>query len=66
MADDSVLDEIQENTKEAGQRLRASLNLLRSQGLLNDGNYRELTTRLSTALAMVEASYMEARRRREM
>ena len=66
MADDSVLDEIQDNTKEAGQRLRASLNLLRSQGLLDDGNYRELVTRLSTALAMTEAAYLEARRRREM
>ncbi len=66
MADDSVLDEIQDNAREAGQRLRASLNLLRSQGLLNDGNYRELTTRLSTALAMTEAAYLEARRRREM
>jgi len=66
MADDSVLDEIQDNTKEAGQRLRASLNLMRSQGMLDDNNYRELVTRLSTALAMTEAAYLEARRRREM
>ena len=66
MADDSVLDEIQDNTREAGQRLRASLNLLRSQGMLDDANYRELTTRLSTALAMIEAAYLEARRKREM
>ena len=66
MADDSVLDEIQDNARETGQRLRASLNLLRSQGLLNDGNYRELITRLSTALGMTEAAYLEARRRREM
>jgi hypothetical protein len=29
-------------------------------------DYRELITRLSTSLAMVEASYLEARRRREM
>jgi hypothetical protein len=64
--EDSVLDEIQDNTKEAGQRLRASLNLMRSQGMLDDGNYRELVTRLSTALAMTEAAYLEARRRREM
>jgi hypothetical protein len=64
--EDSVLDEIQNNTKEAGQRLRASLNLMRSQGMLDDGNYRELTTRLSTALAMTEAAYLGARRRREM
>jgi ribosomal protein L19E len=66
MADESVLDEIQENTREAGQRLRASLNLMRSQGMLDDANYRELFTRLSTALAMTEATYLEARRRREM
>ena len=66
MADDSVLDEIQDNTREAGQRLRASLNLMRSQGMLDDGNYRELVIRLSTALAMTEAAYLEARRRREM
>jgi hypothetical protein len=64
--EDTVLEEIQDNTKEAGQRLRASLNLMRSQGMLDDGNYRELTTRLSTALAVTEAAYLEARRRREM
>ena len=66
MADDSVLDEIQDNTREAGQRLRASLNLMRSQSMMDDANYRELITRLSTALAMTEAAYLEARRRREM
>jgi hypothetical protein len=66
MADESVLDEIQENTREAGQKLRASLNLMRSQGMLDDANYRELFTRLSTALAMTEATYLDARRRREM
>lgn len=66
MTDESVLDEIQDNTREAGQRLRASLNLLRSQGLLDDADHRELVTRLTVAVAMVESSYMEARRRREM
>jgi hypothetical protein len=63
MADGAVLDEIQENTKEAGQRLGASLSLLRSQGKLDDADYRELVSRLRTSLAMVEAAYMEARRR---
>lgn len=63
MADDGVLDEIQDNTKEAGQRLRASLSLLRSQGMIDDADYRELVSRLSTSLAMVEAAYLEARRR---
>ena len=66
MADDSVLDEIQDNTREAGQRLRASLNLMRSQAILDDSNFRELAARLSTALAMTEAAYLEARRRSEM
>jgi len=63
MADDELLDEIQDNTREAGQRLRASFNLLRSQGKLDDANYRDLVMRLSTALAMVEAAYLEARRK---
>jgi hypothetical protein len=63
MAEDSLLDEIQENTKEAGQMLRASLSLLRSQGMIDDADYRELVSRLSTSLAMVEAAYMETRRR---
>jgi hypothetical protein len=63
MADEAVLDEIQDHTREAGQRLRASLSLLRSQGMIDDADYRELVSRLSTSLAMVEAAYMEARRR---
>jgi hypothetical protein len=63
MDDEAVLVKIQDNTKEAGQRLRASLSLLRSQGMLDDADYRELASRLSTSLAMVEAAYMEARRR---
>ena len=66
MADDSVLDEIQDNTREAGQRLRASLNLMHSRGMLDDHNYRELETRLTVALAMVEGVYSEARRRKDM
>jgi hypothetical protein len=63
MADDSVLDEIQDNTKEAGLRLRASLSLLHSQGMIDEADYRELALRLRSSLAMVEAAYMEARRR---
>ena len=63
MADDSVLDEIQANTKEAGQMLRASLSLLHSQGIIDDADYCELALCLRTSLALVEAAYMEARRR---
>src|SRR3712207_5561389 len=48
--DEGVLDEIQDNTREAGQRLRASLNLMRSQHMTEDGNYDDLATRLRTAL----------------
>ena len=66
MTDDSVLEEIQDNAREAAQRLRASLNLMRSQGMTEDGNYADLTTRLRTALAMVEAAYVEAKRRKDM
>ena len=63
MADEAVLDEIQDNTMEAGLRLRASLSLLHSQGMTDDVDYRELVSCLRTSLAMVEAAYMEARRR---
>jgi hypothetical protein len=63
MADYAVLDEIQDNTKEAGLRLRASLTLLHSQGMIDDNDYHELTLCLRTCLAMVDAAYMEARRR---
>jgi hypothetical protein len=63
MADYAVLDEIQEHTKEAGLRLRASLSLLHSQGTIDEGDYSELVSCLRTSLAMVEAAYMEARRR---
>jgi hypothetical protein len=63
MADNFVLEEIEDHIREAGQKLRASLSLLRSQGMLDDADYRELVSRLSTSLAMVEADYMEAPRR---
>ena len=63
MADDAVLDEIQDNTKEAGRRLRASLGLLHSQDMIDDADYRELVSCLRSCLAMVEAAYMEARKR---
>jgi hypothetical protein len=57
------LEEAMDNLKEAGQRIRATQSLLRSQGKLDDADYRELALRLSTSLAMVEAAYMETRRR---
>jgi hypothetical protein len=63
MADDAIREKIQDDTKEAGIRLRASLRLLHSQGMIDDGDCRELVSCLRTSLAMVEAAYMEARKR---
>jgi hypothetical protein len=65
MADeDTVLEEVMDNLKEAGQRIRATLSLMRSESMTDGENYRDLLTRLSMALAMTEAAYLEARRRR--
>jgi hypothetical protein len=65
MADeDTVLEETMDNLKEAGQRIRATQSLMRSQGMTDGENYPDLLTRLSTALAMTEAAYLEARRSR--
>ena len=36
---------------------------MRSEGMTDGEDYRDLLTRLSTALAMAEAVYLEARRR---
>jgi predicted RNase H-like HicB family nuclease len=67
MADeDTVLEEAMDNLKGAGQRIRATQSLMRSQGMTDGQDYRELLTRLSTALAMTEAAYLEARRRRDL
>jgi hypothetical protein len=66
MADESVLEEAMDNLREAGQRIRATQHLLRAQGMTESEDFRELVSRLSTALAMTEAAYLEARRRREM
>jgi hypothetical protein len=67
MADeDTILDEAMDNLKEAGQLIRATLSLTRSEGMTEGENHRDLLTRLSTALAMTEAAYLEARRRRDL
>jgi hypothetical protein len=67
MADeDSVLEEAMGNLKKAGQRIRATQSLMRSEGMTEGENYRDLLTRLSTALAMSEAAYLEAKRRRDL
>jgi hypothetical protein len=64
--EDTVLEEAMDNLKEAGQRIRATQSLMRSEGMTDGENYRDLLTRLSTALAMTEAAYLEARRRRDL
>jgi hypothetical protein len=67
MADeDTVLEEAMDNLKETGQRIRATQSLMRSQGMTDGENYRDLLTRLSTELAMTEAALIEARRRRDL
>jgi hypothetical protein len=55
-----------DNLTEAGQRIRTTQSLMRSQGMTEGENHRDLLTRLSTALAMTEAAYLEARRRRDL
>ena len=64
--EDTVLDEAIDNFKEAGQHIRATQSLMRSEGMTEGENHRDLLTRLSTALAMTEAAYLEARRRRDL
>ena len=64
--EDTVLQEAMDNLKEAGQRIRATQSLMRSQGMTDGENHRDLLTHLSTALAMTEAAYLEARRRRDL
>jgi hypothetical protein len=67
MADeDTVLEEAMEYLKEAGGRIRATQSLMRSEGMTDGENYRDLLTRLSIAIAMTEAAYLEARRRRDL
>jgi hypothetical protein len=39
---------------------------MRSEGMTEGEDYRDLPTRLSMALAMTKAAYLEARRRRDL
>ena len=63
--EEPILDEAMDNLKEAAQRIRATQNRLRASGLVDHPNYGELSYRLSAALAMTEAAFVEARRRLE-
>ena len=64
--EDTVLEEAMEYLKEAGGRIRATQSLMRSEGMTDGENHRDLLTRLSTTLGMTEAADLEARRRRDL
>jgi hypothetical protein len=64
--EDAALEEAMDNLKEAGQRIRATQSVMRSQGMTEGENHCDLLTRLSAALAVTEAAYLEARRRRDL
>ena len=58
-----ILEEALDNLREATQRLRATQNRMLAAGMHELPHYRDLFVRVSTALAMTEASMVEARRR---
>ena len=58
-----ILEEALDNLRESTQRLRATQNRMLAAGMHEQPNYRGLFIRVSTALAMTEASIVEARRR---
>ena len=47
MTNDSVLEEAMDNLRDAGQRIRATQNVMHARGMTEDVHYRELLTRLS-------------------
>jgi hypothetical protein len=63
--EEPILDEAMENLKEAARLVRATQNRLWATGRIDHPDYRDLTHRMSLALAMTEAAYVEARRRSE-
>jgi hypothetical protein len=60
-----ILEEAMDNLRESVQWLRATQSRLRSTGLDENPNYRDLSHRVRSALAMTEAAFLEARRRAE-
>ena len=64
-AEGPILDEAMENLKEAARLIRVTQNTLWSAAMDAHSNYRNLTHRVSSALAMTEAAYVEDRRRSE-
>jgi hypothetical protein len=64
--EEPILDEALDNLKESAQWIRATQHRLSASGLVDHPNYEELSYRLSAALAMTEATFLEARRRSEL
>ncbi len=65
MADNEerILEEALDNLREATQRLRATENRMLAAGMPDRPRHRALFVRVSAALAMTEAAFVEARRR---
>ncbi len=59
-----ILEEAMDSLREATQRIRAVENRMLAAGMPDLPNYRNLFVRVSGALAMTEAAFLEARRRR--
>ncbi len=62
----ATLDEAKDSLTEAGQRIRSVQHRMRSDGMDDLADYRDLYVRITTALASTEAAYLEARRRRQL
>ena len=62
--EEAILDETMETLGEATQRLKAIRNRLWATGIEDRVNHRDLAHGVSSALALTEAAYLEARRRR--
>ena len=58
-----ILEEALDNLRESIQRLQATENRMLAAGMHELPHYRDLFVRVSTALAMTEASIVEAHRR---
>jgi hypothetical protein len=63
--EEAILEEAMDNLREATQRIRATENRMLAAGMPEQPSYRNLFVRVSgSALAMTEAAFLEARRRR--
>lgn len=62
----ATLEEAMDSLTEAGQRVRSVQNRMRVDGMDDAADYRDLFVRITTALASMEAAYLEARRRRQL